>query len=131
MVTKRTEEFIKDVEAGVRDESLMTKYGLSGATFYRYKAAAKDYLAKERAASEKSKLKINAQRFLYDVKAHMDDQALMEKYHITQRQLQSLFRQLIETGLMSPLELANRLKVTQSQVTEAFVEMGKAIKELD
>jgi len=131
-VAKKTiEEFIKDVDAGLRDEDLMTKYGLSRSAFYKYKAAAKDILAKEKSASEKHKLRINARQFLHDVKAHMDDQALMEKYHITQRQLQSLLRQLIQAGLMSALELANRLKVTQSQVTEAFEEMGKAIKELD
>lgn len=126
-----SDEFIKDVKAGVRDEALMTKYGLRGDAFYKHKAAAKDFLEKKKSASENPKLRINARRFLNDVRAHMDDQALMEKYHITQRQLQSLFRQLIEAGLMSTSELANRLKVTKSQVMEAFVEMGKAIKELD
>ncbi len=131
MDANTTEEFLKDVEAGVRDEELMTKYGLRRAAFYKHKAAAKDFLKKKKSASEKPKLRINARRFLIDVRAHMDDQALMEKYHVTQRQLQSLFRQLIEAGLMSALELANRLKVTKSQVMEAFVETGKAIKELD
>jgi len=33
--------------------------------------------------------------------------------------------------LMGPLELGNRLAMTTSQVREAFVEMGKAVKELD
>jgi len=125
------EEFIKDVEAGIRDEELMIKYGLPRDTFYRYKAIVRDYLAREKTTSERPKRRIDARPFLEDVKAYMDDQALMEKYGLTQRQLQKLFRQLIEAGLMSPLELANRLKVTQSQVAEAFVEMGKAIDELD
>jgi hypothetical protein len=128
---KITGEFIKDVYAGLRDEDLMTKYGLPRAAFYHHKAAVKDYLAREKSASEKHKLRINARQFLHNVRAHMDDQALMEKYHINQRQLQSLLRQLIQAGLMSALELANRLKVTRSQVTEAFAEMGKAIRELD
>jgi hypothetical protein len=124
-------KFIKDMEAGLRDEELMEKHGFQGDTFYRYKAAAMDFLAKEKSSSEKTKRSIKARQFLHDVSDDMEDQALMEKYRVTQRQLQSLFRQLIHAGLMTPLELANRLKVTKSQVTEAFVEMGKAVKELD
>ena len=131
MATNITREFINDVEAGVQDKDLMRKYKIPRGSFHRYKAVAKDFLAREKSALEKATQKISARRFLHDVKAYMDDEALMEKYHVTQRQLQSLFRQLIEAGLITPLEIANRLKVTQSQVTEAFVEMGKAIKEID
>ncbi|MGO9120704.1 MAG: hypothetical protein ACLQPD_24210 [Desulfomonilaceae bacterium] len=123
--------FITDVKAGVPDEELMKKYGLQGDAFYRHKAAALDILAEHKAATEKAKVKINGRKFLYDIKAGMDDEALMEKYKVSKRQLQSLFRQLIESDLTTPLELANRLRVTTSQVTEAFVEMGKAVKELD
>ncbi|MGB6068398.1 MAG: hypothetical protein WBG50_26610 [Desulfomonilaceae bacterium] len=125
------QQLVEDIEAGFGDADLMKGYGLTPVVFYKYKAAVRDSEAREKATSQTPKLRINARRFLHDVKAYMDDQALMEKYGVTQRQLQSLFRQLIEAGLMSPLELANRLKVTQSQVTEAFVEMGKAIEELD
>ena len=39
--------------------------------------------------------------------------------------------QIIKSGLMGPLELGNRLAMTTSQVSEAFVEMGKAVRELD
>ena len=109
----------------------MKKYGLQGDAFYRHKAAALDVLAKQKVATEKAKVKINGRKFLYDIKAGMDDEALMEKYKVSKRQLQSLFRQLIESDLTTPLELANRLRVTTSQVTEAFVEMGKGVKELD
>ena len=56
---------------------------------------------------------------------------LMVKYNLLPRHLQSAFRQIINAGLITPLELSNRLKITKSQVREAFVEMGKAIKELD
>jgi hypothetical protein len=109
----------------------MTKCGLSRPTFYKYKAAVKDFLARREATSQKPKLRINARQFLQDVKAHIDVPTLMEKYRVTLRQLQCLFRQLIQAGLTSPLEIANRLKVTKSQVTEAFVEMGRAIEELN
>lgn len=126
-----TGKFLKDVEAGLRDEELMTKYGLQGAAFYKHKAAAKDLLAREKSSPENSKRRIKARQLLHDNRAHMDDQALMEKYHVTKRQLQNLFRKLIEAGLMTPQQLADHLRVTTSQVTEAFVEMGKTVKELD
>ncbi len=61
----------------------------------------------------------------------MSDNELMEKYLLTRRALQSALRQLIELRLATPMELSNRLSITTSQVREAFVEMGKAIKELD
>ena len=61
----------------------------------------------------------------------MGDDELIVKYFLTRRGLQSALRQLIKLGLATPQELSNRLSITTSQVREAFVEMGKAIKELD
>jgi hypothetical protein len=61
----------------------------------------------------------------------MDDEALMTKYDLVPRQLQSIFRQLISAGLMTPMELSTRLSITKSQVREAFLEMGKAVSDLD
>ena len=59
----------------------------------------------------------------------MDDQALMIKYGLSFRQLQRLFRKIIIGGFIAPLELAERLCVTKSQVSEAFVEMKKGPKD--
>jgi hypothetical protein len=125
-----TMQFLKDIVAGVSDEELRQKYRLVGKKFYLYKAAAMDYLAKQR-AQRADKRKISAKQILADLHAGMDDEGLMIKYNITQRQLQTVLRQIISAGLATPMELSHRLSITKSQVSEAFVEMGTAIKELD
>jgi hypothetical protein len=131
-LTKNTaQQLVADIDSGIPDADLMAKYRLQPEVFYRYKAAVKDSLAQKNTASERSKLSLDAHQILDDLRAHMDDQSLMMKHNLTQRQLQGVFRQLIHEGLIAPLEIANRLKVTKSQVTEAFVEMGKDIGRKD
>ena len=127
---KTAEDFIKDVASGMADEDLQKKYRVSGRKFTLYKATALDIIAKNKRKNP-SKRKLKAQEFLKDVKMGMSDNELMGKYLLTRRALQSALRQLIELRLATPMELSNRLSITSSQVREAFVEMGKAIKELD
>jgi hypothetical protein len=125
-----TIQFLRDIKSGVSDEVLRQKYSLSGKKFYLYKAAAMDLLAKQR-AERAEKRRISAKQILSDINNGMDDEMLMLKYNISQRQLQTVFRQIIGAGLATPMELSRRLSITKSQVTEAFSEMGTAIKELD
>jgi hypothetical protein len=127
---KTAENFIRDVASGMADEDLQEKYRVSGQKFILYKATALDIIAKNKRKNP-NKRKLKAKDFLKDVKIGMGDDELMEKYLLSRRALQSALRQLIELGLATPLELSNRLSITKSQVREAFVEMGKAIKELD
>jgi|GEM_PF-1809738 len=79
----------------------------------------------------KPKISISAQEVLNDLTSGLDDQGFMIKYELNYRQLQRLFRKMIQAGYVSPLELAERLCVTQSQVTEAFDVVKSAVKELD
>ena len=127
---RTAEDFIKDVASGMTDEDLQKKYRVSGQKFILYKATALDIIAKNKRKNP-SKRKLKAKEFLKDVKGGMGDNELMEKYLLTRRGLQSALRQLIELRLATPMELSNRLSITKSQVREAFVEMGKAIKALD
>jgi DNA-binding MarR family transcriptional regulator len=76
-------------------------------------------------------LKISVKQVLEDIRSGMDDEELMKKYNLSNRQVQRLFRKMIAEGFMSPMELANRLCVTKSQVTEAIDQMKRAIDELD
>lgn len=76
-------------------------------------------------------LKISVKQVLQDIRSGMDDEELMKKYSLSNRQVQRLFRKMIAEGFMSPMELANRLCVTKSQVTEAIDQMKKAIDEID
>ncbi len=82
-------------------------------------------------AMEKEKLRISAKEVLEDLEAGMDDDAFMAKYNLTYRQLQRLYRKLINSGFISPTELAQRLCVTKSQVREAFLEIEKTVKRDD
>ncbi|MGO9121452.1 MAG: hypothetical protein ACLQPD_28065 [Desulfomonilaceae bacterium] len=124
-------EFVRDVRFGLSDAALQGKYDIPSNKFYLYKATALDIIAEEDAQKPKNKIEIKAKQFLVDIWSGMDDEALMVKYNLLPRHLQSAFRQIINAGLISPLGLSNRLKITKSQVREAFVEMGKAIRELD
>jgi len=127
----RAEAFLADVKTGLSDAALQEKYGLSRAKFYFCKAAALDIMARERRNCGRLKRKIDGRNFIKDIRSGMDGESLMSKYDLTPRELQSCFRQIIKSGLMGPLELGNRLAMTTSQVREAFVEMGKAVRELD
>lgn len=49
-----------------------------------------------------SKSKINAKEVLEDLRAGFDDTHLMEKYNLSARGLQSLFKKLVETGIVDP-----------------------------
>ena len=127
---KTAVDFVNDVRSGMTDEDLKKKYGIFGQHFTFYKAAALDFISRDSIQRNPRKRKIKAAEILKDVKAGMGDDALMAKYSLTHSALQSAQRQLIKLGLATPLELSNRLSITTSQVREAFVEMGKAIKEL-
>ncbi len=125
------DEFIDDVKAGISDEALKMKHGLSGKRFVIAKAAAKDFLAKLKADLPESKPKVNPEQLLADVRAGIKNDDLMTIYNLTARQLQSAYRNIIGSGLASPMELSGRLSMTTSQVVEAFTEVGKAMKELE
>jgi hypothetical protein len=71
---------------------------------------------------------VSAHDVVQDIKSGMDDEALMIKYRLSFRQLQRLFRKIIIGGFIAPMELAERLCVTKSQVGEAFVELKKGLR---
>lgn len=127
----RAYEFVEDVRSGMNDADLQLKYGLSSQKFYFYKATAMDVIARQKQQNAKTRRKINARQVLADIRSGMDDEQLMIKYDLQPRQLQNVLRQIINAGLATPLEMSNRLSITKSQVRDAFIEMGKAIKELD
>lgn len=125
-------QFIQDVKVGMSDEDLTKKYGLSGKMLILHKMAAKDRIDRmaEREAGNKLR-SISAKQLLSDLRAGLDNDELMLRHELSPRQLQQALRQIIAAKLMTPIELANRLSITKSQVTEAFQEVEKAMKELE
>jgi hypothetical protein len=125
------QQFVDDISAGLTDTVIQEKHGIYGPKYYVYKAAAKDFIRRQKRSEATVKRKINGRQFLNDIRDNMDEGSLMVKYRLTPRQLQALFRQLISGGYATAQELSGRLKITKSQVTEALAEVGKAIRELD
>ncbi len=64
-----------------------------------------------------AKRKINAKEAVIDIRAGMDDLALMEKYTITDKGLESLFNKLISSGLVTREEIEDRDSPFLSTVT--------------
>lgn len=65
---------------------------------------------------------IKAKAFLKDIASAMDDNDLMIKYGLTPDQLHRVFRQLIEMNLLTEHQLEVRSRLSESQVTKAFVD---------
>ncbi|AFM26332.1 hypothetical protein [Desulfomonile tiedjei] len=77
------------------------------------------------------KRKIKAKKFVQDLRNGLGDDALMETYSLTPVQLQKVFSQLVDAGMLDEMELYMRTSISDSVVTKAFVESQLAIKELD
>ncbi|MBI5571441.1 MAG: hypothetical protein HY914_15970 [Desulfomonile tiedjei] len=127
----KSAEFVDDVAAGISDEALKAKYKISGKRFFLAKAAAKDILARQKLEAPESKSGAKLSDILTDIKRNVSNQELMDKYNLTSRQLQRLFRDLINGDMATPLELSGRLSMTTSQVVEAFEAVGMALSDLD
>lgn len=77
-----------------------------------------------------AKRRISAKMFIEDIRTGLDDGELMDKYNLTEVGLGRVLDKLIESELISVDELWARSKVSESQVTQAFVEAQAAIDEL-
>jgi hypothetical protein len=63
-----------------------------------------------------AKRKITGREVLKDIKAGMDDPALMEKYKLSAQGLQSVFTKLVNAGVMAQAELDARVPVSERTV---------------
>lgn len=67
------------------------------------------------------KIKINAQDVLDDIGAGMDDSLLMEKYRLSARGLDSLFRKLLDAGIIKESDLDRRMPLRENTVIVDFI----------
>jgi predicted transcriptional regulator len=74
---------------------------------------------------------IKAKDFIKDLRSAVDDTALMSKYGLSHEGLQKVFEKLVEADFITVLELHERARLSETQVTRAFVDAQKAIDELD
>lgn len=75
--------------------------------------------------------RIMAKDLVRDIRAGLDDGALMQKYRLTEVGLSRIFDKLIEADLLNVDELWSRSQLSDTLVTKAFVEAQDAIDELD
>lgn len=59
---------------------------------------------------------IDARQAIQDIRAGMDDAALMRKYRLSARGLQSLYTKLLESGFLNPREIEDRLENPEGSV---------------
>ncbi len=74
---------------------------------------------------------INAKDFILDLRSGMDDPTLMLKYNLSQESLQKVFEKLVEADFITVLELHERARLSDTQVTKAFINAQRAIDEVD
>jgi hypothetical protein len=67
-----------------------------------------------------AKRKIKATAMVHDIREGLSDSQLIEKYGLTSRGLQYIFRRLVQAGLMTDLEFFERSKLTESDLFRAF-----------
>lgn len=75
--------------------------------------------------------KIKAKEFVRDIRSGMDDPTLMNKYQLTPQKLEEVLEKLIQADFITVLELHERARLSDTQVTKAFIEAQRAIDELD
>ncbi|MFH0825033.1 MAG: hypothetical protein V2B18_19955 [Pseudomonadota bacterium] len=78
-----------------------------------------------------SKRRIRAKDLVEDIRLGLDDNSLMSKYDITGDQLERIFGKLVDANFLTALELHERAKLSDTQITAAYVEAQRAIDELD
>ncbi len=74
---------------------------------------------------------ISSRTMVADIKKGFTDLELMKKYDITPRQLEYLFKKLIDVGRLQPSDFYNRSSLTGSSITKAFVQVYDSLRELD
>ncbi len=74
--------------------------------------------------------KIKAKEFVADLRGGMTDESLMEKYVVSSDQFQELLRMAVDSSLISEEELHERLSVSNTAITKAFLELQEAAQRL-
>ena len=67
-----------------------------------------------------AKRTISTKEILADIKAGMDDAALMEKYWLSGKTLQSLFKKLVDTGVLRQNDLEKRTLMSEKSYAIAW-----------
>lgn len=75
-------------------------------------------------------LRINANEFVRDVEAIVDDAGLMVKYGLGPYQIQRVFKQLMDMNLLSRDLIEVRATLLESRITRAFLAVHRESREI-
>ncbi len=133
----------KCVRLGMTDAELMERFGISAETLRDLceQLVAREMLTREeldqrpnlapgsvvlevkktrKSSGKHKKSRIDAADALNCIRAGMDDKALMERYNLTAKGLQSLLDKLFARGIVTRGELEERVSMAYGQVTMGF-----------
>lgn len=74
---------------------------------------------------------INAIDFVRDFRAGIDDYTLMNRYNLSEIQLERIMMELASRGLITDTQLEDRATLSDTIITKAFVESSKDLKEVE
>ena len=74
---------------------------------------------------------IKGKDLIVDIRSGITDAELMEKHKLSAMELDTVFRHLVDSDLVSRRELEAREALSDSQITRAFVESRDGAKKLD
>ncbi len=71
--------------------------------------------------------RISAKTLVGNIRAGLDDSALMERHRLTHESLQYVLTKLVQEGLVSSMELYERTTLSDSSITRSFKETSESV----
>jgi hypothetical protein len=125
----KAKEVIKDIHSGMDNASLMKKYKLTqeGLQNLFDELGALGLLeTHDEEESSPPKIRINIKDFLRDFRDGMSDSGLMDRYCVSRRALDFVFKRLLELKAIKPDELFGEPSLASYSITPANVrELGR------
>jgi len=75
--------------------------------------------------------RIRVREIVKDLRSGLGDSELMTKYALSEIQLESVFQKLIDADFITSVELWERSRLSDTQITKAFVEAQTAIDQIN
>ncbi|MEW6347525.1 MAG: hypothetical protein AB1646_00555 [Thermodesulfobacteriota bacterium] len=131
--------FAADLVSGMAPETMATKYSLNWAEYYGMVEKARELptvpepgIEEVTVDARKSrKRRINARELAEDFQLGMDYENLMAKYEVSEKQLDSCLKRLIEAKFLTEAEVYDRTVPFDTQLMEAQKVAQASIDELD
>ncbi len=77
------------------------------------------------------KRKIKTRNLVEDIKAGVNDSQLMQKYELAANQLEYMLARLLDSGKVTEQQLEERISLSDTSITRAFMDVQRSIKELE